>query len=530
PAPLLLSPVAVASAPAVSTNSPASHLLGPDGQRLELIPTEIQQLPIAPGGTDIPQVLILVDGSECWLGTLLDSIRDNVAAIWNYKRFLGGSNEVGVQLAMLDSTRSTLVQLTCNLQPERETLESILYQHDLLASYPGLQGYLGACHKVVADALLWAQRVEEFLQSLLASGNAVVPPTYSPSAPLRSASRYASHPHPHSLQNLQHPSYLSPIAPDQAALPSQYQHRQMARHPVITKVSRLQQAREDRLNVLGQEVDQIVSRALLISAGRDEDDIQSILSTSPSSSAAALSISSSLPSPSTSTSIPSSSSSSSSAAAASSSSSSPPSSSPPSQFLPVEIPQSSAPAGYTPSQPAQVASATTESNLLAEISRQIHKMQKKLKAEEEQGGKHPRLAELLTQLENTLRILSDPEEKCRRLEARFFRLLTSASALTAGDTSTASQVKQRADQLAEHLSELRHQIETGKTEGSERAALMNRVEDLQENLVDLEHRFLRGFNLETKSLVGTAADMLVRKRVEEARAQHNEVEAEMFQL
>lgn len=152
-----------------------------------------------------------------------------------------------------------------------------------------------------------------------------------------------------------------------------------------------------------------------------------------------------------------------------------------------------------------------------------------------------KLGQLREFAESNLRAINQyremsPDDRIASLEARMFSILDSVSSLegTPEDPSRNTEIHSKVTKLIKDLGMFRNmlleklELEDGGDKGNLRH-LLNRAEDLQENLVDLEHNFISKHPID-KGFGGMALDMLKERVVSQARREHAESESDLFEL
>jgi len=119
---------------------------------------------------------------------------------------------------------------------------------------------------------------------------------------------------------------------------------------------------------------------------------------------------------------------------------------------------------------------------------------------------------------------NDPVDQLNEYEARLFSLITEANDEEVTNTK-ASSTKSKIADLMKDLTSFKAKIR--KMDDEQR--LLNRLEDLQENLADLEHNFNTRIFTE-KSMSEKANALLKSKQLEDANKEHQRIANEMFEL
>eukprot|EP01102_Stenamoeba_stenopodia_P014389 TRINITY_DN4770_c0_g1_i3.p1 TRINITY_DN4770_c0_g1~~TRINITY_DN4770_c0_g1_i3.p1 ORF type:complete len:528 (-),score=127.29 TRINITY_DN4770_c0_g1_i3:21-1604(-) len=132
-----------------------------------------------------------------------------------------------------------------------------------------------------------------------------------------------------------------------------------------------------------------------------------------------------------------------------------------------------------------------------------------------------------------------PEDHVASLESRMFSILDALSTFDLpanADTTTPivpqsviarnTELHNKITKLMKDMSMCRNLL---KTKYSDKTHLLNRIEDLQENLVDLEHDFVSKHKIE-RGFESMALDLLKNRLLNQARTEHEQRECDLFEL
>jgi len=131
-----------------------------------------------------------------------------------------------------------------------------------------------------------------------------------------------------------------------------------------------------------------------------------------------------------------------------------------------------------------------------------------------------------------------PEDHVASLESRMFVILDALSALDTPSNSdsqgvTAASIIARNTELHNKITKLMKDMSMCrnllKAKHSDKTHLSNRIEDLQENLVDLEHDFISKHKVE-RGFESMALDLLKNRLLNQARTEHEQRETDLFEL
>jgi len=113
-------------------------------------------------------------------------------------------------------------------------------------------------------------------------------------------------------------------------------------------------------------------------------------------------------------------------------------------------------------------------------------------------------------------------------EDKLFNLLDKFNKLTKEDEAAGTELRNQTMSLMKELSLYRAILEKKKDKDSN-VRFINRLEDLQENLADLEYQISNKFGW-TKGLGDKAKDLLKNKQLEDAKKQHEQLDTNLFEL
>lgn len=173
---------------------------------------------------------------------------------------------------------------------------------------------------------------------------------------------------------------------------------------------------------------------------------------------------------------------------------------------------------------------------LEKIKKNLQNLQKEVDKEINVCMNHPEFAnylERLKQLEEFLRYNSvnqnvkSPTEVVNGFESKMYTLLETANAVEKLDIDTATDVRSKITDLMKELTSYKSTLRKGNSDQKE--YLINRLEDLQENLADFEHNFSTKFHF-TRGLGDIANDKYKAKLNEDAQKEHIKASDDLFQL
>jgi len=173
------------------------------------------------------------------------------------------------------------------------------------------------------------------------------------------------------------------------------------------------------------------------------------------------------------------------------------------------------------------------------LRHRLHLLKKRVR---EEIGKNPpassskRLADLQAYVKQTLATLENVplDEQVDYLQAEAYRLVGDVESLPDGNVEAATKMKKRIDDYRVTLTRINkklHRVEKQQAaaENDSLQAMINLVDDLQENFCDFEHEFCKKHSFET-SLQDNAKELMKNQQIQAARRQHETIESELFDL